>query len=58
MYAIRSYYVRAKLARGETVTNLTIGDFRPDQFPIPEMLKREVVAAIEDDQTNYSYNFV
>lgn len=45
--------VRAKIAQGETVYNLTVGDFRPDQFPIPASLKSSVVEALERGETNY-----
>lgn len=45
--------IRAKIAQGENVLNLTVGDFRPDLFPIPESLRRGVVAALEAGETNY-----
>ena len=34
--------VRALQAQGREICNLTVGDFRPDQFPIPEQLADEV----------------
>jgi aspartate aminotransferase len=45
--------IRAMLARGERVFNLTVGDFRPDLFPIPDTLRAGVVAALEAGETNY-----
>jgi aspartate aminotransferase len=45
--------VRAKLARGETVVNLTVGDFDPRYFPIPRKLAREIQDAIARGETNY-----
>ena len=45
--------VRHALARGEKIANLTVGDFAPDQFPIPERLKEEVDRAYREHQTNY-----
>lgn len=40
-------------AQGEIVYNQTIGDFDSDIFPIPEALKKEIVLAYNDNQTNY-----
>jgi aspartate aminotransferase len=40
-------------ARGIEVTNLTIGDFDPQIFPIPLQLEKNIVAAYADKQTNY-----
>ncbi|MEY8847993.1 pyridoxal phosphate-dependent aminotransferase [Psychroserpens sp. XS_ASV72] len=45
--------VNALKAKGETVYNQTIGDFDSSVFPIPKALKREIVEAYENDQTNY-----
>jgi aspartate aminotransferase len=39
--------------KGAQISNLTIGDFDPSIFPIPEELKEEIVAAYNDHQTNY-----
>ncbi len=39
--------------KGAKIANLTIGDFDPAVFPIPEPLKAEIVAAYNDHQTNY-----
>ena len=45
--------IRALKAGGQPICNLTVGDFDPAQFPVPERLRREVVAALEAGQTNY-----
>jgi aspartate aminotransferase len=45
--------VREMLAAGERVLNLTVGDFRPDQFPIPEVLREHIRAALDEGHTNY-----
>jgi len=45
--------IREKLAAGESVLNLTVGDFRPDQFPVPQGLRNRVVEALRAGETNY-----
>jgi aspartate aminotransferase len=45
--------IRARIAAGETVANLTVGDFRPDQFPIPAGLGEAIRAAYDGGETNY-----
>ena len=45
--------VRAMLARGETIVNLTVGDFDPRYFPIPKKLSQLIQAAIARGETNY-----
>src|SRR5665647_3055949 len=45
--------VRAMLARGEKVVNLTVGDFDPRYFPIPEKLARGIQEAVARGETNY-----
>jgi aspartate aminotransferase len=45
--------IREMLERGERVLNLTVGDFRPDQFPIPARLADFCVEAMREGQTNY-----
>jgi aspartate aminotransferase len=45
--------VRAMIARGEKVINLTVGDFDPRYFPIPKKLAEEIQAAIARGETNY-----
>lgn len=45
--------VREMQARGDAVLDLTVGDFRPDQFPIPERLRDLIIEALREGQTNY-----
>ena len=45
--------VRALIASGRTVTNLTVGDFSPAEFPIPEQLATAIVEALRAGHTNY-----
>ena len=45
--------IREKKAAGETVANLTVGDFAPELFPIPDGLRERLTAAIEAGDTNY-----
>jgi aspartate aminotransferase len=45
--------IRAMQARGVPVLDLTVGDFRPDQFPIPERLAEHCTRAIREGETNY-----
>jgi aspartate aminotransferase len=45
--------VRLLTSQGATICNLTVGDFAPSEFPVPDLLKRELVAAVEKGETNY-----
>ncbi|MBW6481593.1 MAG: aminotransferase class I/II-fold pyridoxal phosphate-dependent enzyme [Vicingaceae bacterium] len=45
--------VKAKIAQGEKIYNLTIGDFDSAIFPIPEELKNEIIQAYHDGETTY-----
>jgi aspartate aminotransferase len=45
--------VRTMIARGETVVNLTVGDFDPRYFPIPAKLSHAIQSAIARGETNY-----
>jgi len=45
--------VRGLIADGKSVYNLTIGDFRPDVFPIPPALRDGIVHMYEEGHTNY-----
>ena len=45
--------VRAMLAEGKEVCNLTVGDFKPSEFPVPELLVKEIQAAVAAGETNY-----
>lgn len=45
--------IKEKIAQGEQIYNLTIGDFNPNIFPIPDGLKEEILCAYEANETNY-----
>ena len=45
--------IRALVASGRPVCNLTVGDFDPRYFPIPPRLAMAVQAALERGETNY-----
>jgi aspartate aminotransferase len=45
--------MRALRATGRTICDLTVGDFDPRQFPIPERLRGAVAAALDRGETNY-----
>jgi aspartate aminotransferase len=45
--------IRALVASGRQVCNLTVGDFDPRQFPIPAQLVQGIQAALEHGETNY-----
>jgi aspartate aminotransferase len=45
--------VRALAADGRDICNLTVGDFAPTEFRIPEELERGIVDALRRGETNY-----
>lgn len=45
--------IRALIAKGQKICNLTVGDFDPKQFQIPKALREGIVAAYEAHETNY-----
>lgn len=45
--------IRALKAKGADVCNLTVGDFDPTQFPIPDRLLENVRSALGAGHTNY-----
>lgn len=45
--------INEKKKNGEKVFNLTIGDFDPQHFPIPETLRYQILKAYSDGNTNY-----
>ena len=45
--------VNEKIKQGEKVFNMTIGDFDPNVFPIPNALLEEIIAAYRAGHTNY-----
>ncbi len=45
--------INEKIRLGEKIDNLTIGDFNPEIFPIPTLLKEKIIEAYQNNQTNY-----
>lgn len=45
--------IRDQIAKGQSIYNLTIGDFDPAIFPIPQALTEEIQRAYEEGHTNY-----
>jgi aspartate aminotransferase len=45
--------IRELLSRGVPVCNLTVGDFKPTEFPIPASLRDRIEAALRQGETNY-----
>ncbi|MDZ4804934.1 MAG: aminotransferase class I/II-fold pyridoxal phosphate-dependent enzyme [Candidatus Eisenbacteria bacterium] len=45
--------IRARIAAGEAVVNLTVGDFKPSVFSIPGVLKQGIAEAYDKGETNY-----
>lgn len=48
-----AWQINEKIAKGQKIFNLTIGDFDPNIFPIPDKLTEEIKKAYDDHQTNY-----
>ena len=45
--------ISEKVRGGSRIYNFTIGDFDPKIYPIPDTLKKEIIQAYIDDETNY-----
>ncbi len=45
--------IRAAVAAGARVTNLTVGDFSPKEFRIPQALEQAITRAYASGETNY-----
>lgn len=45
--------INQRIAAGERITNLTIGDFDPKVYPLPEPYVNEIIAAYRAGHTNY-----
>jgi len=45
--------VRRLVAEGREICNLTVGDFRPGEFGIPDVLAEGIVSAVRGGHTNY-----
>jgi aspartate aminotransferase len=48
-----AYEIKALIDAGQKVLNLTVGDFSPKQFPVPELLKTQSIKYLNEGQTNY-----
>ncbi len=48
-----AWEVNDRIKKGEKIYNLTIGDFNSKIFPIPAELKKEIIGAYQNDETNY-----
>ncbi len=45
--------IRELVAKGRKVCNLTVGDFAPREFPIPDGLRENIAKALQAGETNY-----
>jgi len=45
--------INDKIKAGKQIHNYTIGDFDPNLFPLPLMLKEEITKAYDQNETNY-----
>ncbi|MGH9660646.1 MAG: pyridoxal phosphate-dependent aminotransferase, partial [Bryobacteraceae bacterium] len=45
--------IRTRVAAGERICNLTVGDFDPRQFRVPKVLEDGTVEALRKGETNY-----
>lgn len=45
--------INQRIAAGERIANLTIGDFDPKVFPLPEAYVNEIITAYREGHTNY-----
>jgi aspartate aminotransferase len=45
--------IRVLESKGQKLCNLTVGDFKPREFPIPELLGEGITQALKAGETNY-----
>lgn len=45
--------IRELVAKGNKVCNLTVGDFSPREFPVPDGLRDQIGTALQAGETNY-----
>lgn len=45
--------ISERIRQGHRIYNFTIGDFDPNIFPIPDLLAQEIIAAYNNNKTNY-----
>ncbi|GAB1397202.1 pyridoxal phosphate-dependent aminotransferase [Saprospiraceae bacterium] len=48
-----AWEINARISEGQHIYNLTIGDFNPNIFPIPQYLTDKIKEAYNNHQTNY-----
>ncbi|MEO6694969.1 MAG: aminotransferase class I/II-fold pyridoxal phosphate-dependent enzyme [Ignavibacteria bacterium] len=48
-----AWQINDRIAQGQKIFNLTIGDFDPKIFPLPEPLTEEIKKAYDEHHTNY-----
>ncbi|MEM3342642.1 MAG: aminotransferase class I/II-fold pyridoxal phosphate-dependent enzyme [Thermoplasmata archaeon] len=48
-----SWEIKELVSKGQDICDLTLGDFNPKDFPIPQMLQMEIKKALEQGNTNY-----
>jgi aspartate aminotransferase len=48
-----AWEINGRIRNGEQVYNMTIGDFNPAYFPVPDILKEGINSAYTQNQTNY-----
>lgn len=45
--------INERIQKGEKIANYTVGDFNPNMFPLPDEFKKEIIAAYNNNQSNY-----
>ena len=45
--------IKEKIRNGDNIYNYTIGDFDSSQFPIPELLREDIIQAYKEGKTTY-----
>jgi len=50
--------IRVLSGKGQKLCNLTVGDFAPREFPIPEGLRELIGQALQSGETNYPYTCI
>jgi aspartate aminotransferase len=45
--------INERIRNGEKIANYTVGDFNPAIFPLPDEFRKEIIAAYNDNHSNY-----
>ena len=48
-----TYSIQQLIAAGKKISNFTVGDFNPNEFPIPDLLRNYIQQAYAHGNTNY-----